>query len=276
MSSRFGAAIILVICVLSSVQAQIPMNPAARRMAGNAQQQQQHANMQPTEIQGTLQGVMHGRIAVLDSNNQNWQVAIPANAKIEVTGTLSADSLQAGTVVEFKAEIDDHGALKEKVGELSIVSLSADKQLGVTSDTDLGGDQGGFGDAGDKKKTKTAKRKPAAGKKLTAGSYRIIGKLTVGHGGKLAVLAGKTQLALQLADDAKISIESSDYSLASKGDQVTVKGLMLPNRPGMAQATDVKIELSGQAATSPAKKKPAKGEAKKPAKKPAKAEGDEQ
>ena len=51
-------------------------------------------------------------------------------AKVQVTGSATADCLQTGLIVELKADIDDHGAMKEKVGELTIISLSAEKQQG--------------------------------------------------------------------------------------------------------------------------------------------------
>ena len=271
MSMRLMLAVLLSFSLSASVYAQVAGGNGNRRMGGQQQQPMQQ-NAQPVDVQGTIQGVTQGRIAVVDSNNQTRQIGIPNNAKISVTGTRSAEDLQTGTIVEFKGEIDERGLLKEKVSELAIITLSQDKQLGAVSDANLGGDTGEFGDG--KKKGKPAKHK-TSGAKLTPGSYNIIAKLTVGHGGKLQAVAGRSKFALELAADAKITIDSNNYMIAAPGDQVTVKGMSMPNRPNAIMASEVTIELAGAAAT-PSKKKAAKGDVKKPAKKPKKGDDAEQ
>ena len=88
---------------------------------------------------------------VVDGNNQSWRVAVPPMAKVQVTGSATADYLQSGQIVELKADIDDRGAMKEKVGELKLVSLSAEKQMGLfppDSEGKAGEEKGGFWAAG--------------------------------------------------------------------------------------------------------------------------------
>ena len=235
------------------------------------QQQQQQKFNQPTEIQGTLEGAMQGRLVVLAADNRPWQVGIPANAKEQVTGTASPECLQNGLLVELKAKIDDRGAIEDKVGELSIVSLSQERRVGLFP-SEENAEQPGFGDeVGDKpaKSAKAAKRtKGSAGKNaIHAGTYRIVGKLSVGHNGKLAVLAGRSPLSFELAEQPTITIDTSNYSIASKGDKITVKGLVGPNNRGvlMAQATEVKIELA-EPLTGPQKKTASKSSSKRSSK----------
>lgn len=275
MLARLVLAAAITISLSASLYAQ-NVNPNLRRLQqqqGRQQQQQQQQQLnQPTEIRGTLEGAMQGRLVVLAADSRPWQVGIPAHAKVQVTGTASAECLQAGLIVEFKAEIDDRGAVKEKVGELSIVSLSQERQIGLFP-SEEGGAKAAFGeevgaDHGGKV-AKPAKRTKASGGKnaIHAGSYRIVGKLTVGRGGKFSVLAGRNPLAFELAEQPTIAIDTADYTLASKGDKITVKGMVVPNNRGllMAQATEVKIELA-EPLTGPKKKTTAKSEAKRPAK----------
>jgi hypothetical protein len=277
MLPRLVVATVLLVGLSTSLHAQ-NINP--RHLQPNRQQQQQQLNRQQQqaavqlpEIQGTVEGVTRGRIAVLASDNQPWHVAVPANAKVQVTGGATADYLQPGLLVEFKAEIDDRGAIKEKVGELTIVTLSPDRQPGLFP-AEAAGEPGGFAEGAERggKSGKPAKRtKTAAGKgAVAAGAYRIVGKLTAGRGGKLSVQAGRGTLALELTEQPTVSIDVNDYTIASKGDKITVKGI---GRPGMAQATEVKIELAEPLSGAKKKGSSAKSEPKRSPKRPKKDEG---
>ena len=141
MFARLLLATALVIGLSASLQAQYLRHSAQPG-------RQTVVPTQPAEIEGTVEGVTRGGIAVVDANNHSWRVAVPPTAKVQVTGSATADCLQAGQIVELKADIDDRGAMKEKVGELKIVSLSAEKQLGLfppDSDGKAGEEKGAFG-----------------------------------------------------------------------------------------------------------------------------------
>jgi hypothetical protein len=212
---------------------------------------------QPVEIKGTIEQVVRGGIVALDATSQPWQVFLPANAKVQVVGGASVDYLRNGLFVEFQGEIDLHGRLKEKVDHLTIVTLSPEKQVGLfPSESDMAdGEQGGLG-MGEGLGGKPAKAKKAG--VTVAGSYRIVGKLMVGRGNKLSVQTGRGSLPLELTEQPTVAVDVSDYSIAAKGDNITVKGLMMPNMPGRAQATEVKIELAEPLAGITKKKPEAK------------------
>ncbi len=266
MLSRLLLTAVLVIGLSASLQAQNNAYPRQLQRGRPA------VVVQPREIQGVIEGVARGGIAVIDSNNQPWQVVVPPAAKVQVTGGATADYLQTGLIVAFKAEVDNRGAIKEKVGELTIVTLSSEKQMGLFPDAvndqgEAGGDGGGSGG-------KPARRGkgPAAGA-VPAGAYRIVGKLIVGRGGKLSVHTGRGVLPLELADQPTIAIDVADYTIAAKGDKISVKGVMMAGRAGLAQAHEVTIELVEPLVGVKKKVPPAKSEAKHPAKRPKKDEG---
>jgi hypothetical protein len=223
-------------------------------------QQQQGAMQQPVAIRGRIQNAAKGVIVVLANNNQMCKVAILPLTKIHVTGTMTAKSLYVGLVVDFVAEIDDQGAILGKVDALTVTSLTRDKQLGFFPPGDAKEKEGevvdGFAPTVEKDKKdpgdtggKHVKRPPrTAGKASThtpAGKYRIIGQLLVGHNGALSVQTrrGASQLSLELADQAKIDVDMSDFSLVSRGNEVSVKGFAVPGRPGMMQAAEVRVKL---------------------------------
>ncbi len=284
MPSRILLAVLLLIALSAPLQAQ-----NTRR----AQQGWQPAMaQQPTDIEGAVEGLMGGRIImVLDKNNQSWQLAIPMAAKVQVTGGATADYLRKGMIVEFKAEIDDQRAIKEKVEELKVVTLSPGTKMGLfPPESKAGEDQGGFAAGTDAAGTggKPAKRTAATAGKgaakaggIAAGTYRVVGRLIVGRGGKFSAITPRGKFPFELSDKVAIGVEFSDYTVAAKGDKISAKVIKIPPRSGSAQpqavtsamATEVKIELAEPLVGAKKKGSAAKSEAKHPAKHPKKEEG---
>ena len=76
-------------------------------------------------------------------------------------------------------------------------------------------------------------------------------------------------LRFTLADEPSINVDMADFSAVKQGNEVSVKGMMVPNRPGLAQALQVKVTLPEP--PGGAKKKPAaKAEEKHPPRGPKK------
>jgi hypothetical protein len=288
MLPRLLLAVVLTLGLSTWGYAQMSQQQLRRQTQRNQQQQQQQMNVQPTEtdVKGTIESVMRGGIIVLDATSQRRKVFVPATATIEVTGTATADYLQAGQIIELTAEVDDHGAIREKVGEFSIVTLSADKQMGVfppeAADAGsklpegFGGDETGGKPAKAAKAAKPAKhaggktgKAPGKGA-IAAGNYRIVAKLKVLPGGKYALQTGRgAPLALELTEEPTIKVQSSDYMAAAQGDKISIKGLMMPNRADVVQATEVKIDVAKPLVGTKKKSVAAKSE-KHPAKHPKK------
>jgi hypothetical protein len=216
------------------------------------QMQQQAAMQQPVEIQGKLQGVARNGIMVATNNNQVWRVGILQMTKVRLTGTTTANLLRAGLIVELVAELDDNGAIQGKVDSLTVTSLTQDKKIGMVPAADAkgAGVTDGFGDnATNDAAAKRAKHsthatgKKAAPRSQVAGTYRIIGKLNVGRNGAMTVVAGPNQLPFELSDQAKIGIDVADLSLASRGNDVSVKGYLIQGKQGMMQAAEIQVKL---------------------------------
>jgi hypothetical protein len=280
MSYRFLLAALLVFGLSATLFAQ--------GINRRAQQGRQPAMTQPpTDIDGVIESIMRDRIMVLDKNNQSWQIAIPMAAKVQVTGGATAEYLQKGMIVEFKAEIDDQRAIKEKVDELKVVTLSSGTKMGLfPPDSKAGEDQGGFAAATDAAGTggkKTAKHTTAtAGKsvaKTVAGTYRIVGRLIVGRGGKFTAVTPRGKFPFELSDKVAIGVDFADYTVAAKGDKISGKVIKIPSRAGspqaltVAMATELKIELAEPLVGAKKKGTAAKSEAKHPAKHTKKDEG---
>ena len=277
-SFRLLLAVGLVIGLPTLLQAQVNNRSQLQR------QQQQAAMQQPVDMQGRIQNAAKGIVMVTTNNNQLWRVGLVPLTKIHVTGKATADSLRTGLIVEFVAEIDDSGAIQGKVDALTITSLTREKQLGLFPPGDAKADDvvDGFGpnakkdqDSGDTG-VKHGKRPARATGKATprtqpAGKYRIVGQLTVARGGALSVQTrrGAPLLTFELADQAKIDIDMADFTLVGRGNEVSVKGYVVPGRSGMMQAAEIRVRLpEPQAGENP---EPAvRPEAKKSAKRPKK------
>jgi len=246
--------------------------------------QLQRQQQQRVEIQGRIQGIAKGTLVVVANNNQTLRVALLPVTKIHVTGKTTTGALRAGLIVQFVAETNDHGAIQGKVDALTITSLTQDKQMGRVPSSHAKADDvvDGFGPNAKKDQDsgyaggKRAKRPPkTAPRTQPAGSYRIIGRLIVGRGGALSVQVGRSTLPFELADQAKIDVDMADFSFVGRGNEVSVKGFVVAARPGMIQATEIKVKLPElQADENP---EPAdRHETKKPAKHPKKAKDKEE
>ena len=271
MLPRLFSAVVLVLGLSTSLQAQY--NNMRRVQPGR-----QPMAVKPTEIkiEGVIEGVMRGGIALLDKNNQLWRVIVPPIANMHVSGSATPDFLQTGLIVELKAEIDGHGAIKDKVDELTIVTLSPERQMGLFpseaagehADVVAGGEADGGGPS--RKPAKRSSRGTAGA--TPAGTYRIVGRLIVGRGGKTSVHTGRNSLPFELAEQPTVSIDSADYLLASKGDKADITSVddYRPAGPGPSNGRKDRV---GRAAGWRKKKMPVRPEAKHPPKRPKKDEG---
>jgi hypothetical protein len=213
-----------------------------------------------------------------------WYVSILPATKMQLTGTATADCLRAGLTVEFDAEIDSHGAIQGKIDAISVSTPSKDKQMGLSlsdADSSFGANAADDPDKPAKpaKSAKSAKgTKPAKGtgrggkasRTVAPGNYHVVGQLLVGRGNARSVkVPGHGPFPFTLAEQAKISVDMTDLSLARPGQEMSVKGFVSPRQPNIVQAAEVKVKLPEVQAAD--KKDPAvKPAAKKPAKQPKK------
>jgi hypothetical protein len=276
MSVRFFLAVGLVISLPTLLHAQYNRGSSHQR-----QQQQMAAMQQPVELRGVIQGVAKGGLVVVSNNNQRWRVGLFPVTKVHITGTTTADKLRAGLIVEVTADIDDHGAIHGKVPALTVTSLSQDKEIGFfpTGDAKDDGVVDGFA-ADDKTKSKDAGKPPAkSGKRpprtaktgprtRPAGTYRIVGRLTIARNGSFSIQVERGALPFDLASDAKIDIDASDPSFIALGNEITVKGFQVPNQPGTLRAADIQVKLPEPQITD--QPEPPRHDAKKQGKRPPK------
>ena len=226
-----------------------------------------HGVQPPTEefqAEGTIEAIGPGRIQLLSSANpnQHWIVAILPQTKLVVTGTATADFLAARMYVRFTAEFDKHGNVKDKISQLTIFTPSQDTYLGVRpaeggSETGAAAEQDKFGAAAGGG-ADGGKRHVKAGGAMPAGVYSVAGQITGVQKGTLTVAVGGAALKIEVADDAKIDVRVADYRFARQGDKISVKGKMLPGKPGLGQAAGGHVKIEAAEPFSGAKAEPGK------------------
>ncbi len=218
--------------------------------------------------QGAVQAVRPGAIQLLTNTNQTWIVFVDPKAKISVTGTAEPDFLKPGMFVQFSVELDKRGKARSPVGELTIFTPSEAAQIGiwpVDAVPEEGEDaQNGFG-------ADAANPQPRSkrSKGTLAGQYAVNGRITGIRKGAYTVSFGRGTVQIKLTDEPQIKVDFADYSVAKKGDAITVtRGQRPPNMMGRAKATALEIVLS-EPLTGPRKKKLARA---KPAEEPKESE----
>ena len=164
-------------------------------------------------VEGSLEDMRPGMLQVA-TNEGKWLVRIDPKSQVMVTGTADFDYLRPGLIIRFEAELDNklRAAHDAELKELTIFTPKAPSDLGIASA------QGGFAPEPDEGAKKEKTPPPQSGSAI------IGGKITAIKNRQLTVAAGGHKIKINVADDAKIGVEVSSYSIASRGDKVIAEG----------------------------------------------------
>jgi hypothetical protein len=218
----------------------------------------QTPKLQNVTVTGTLVSVKAGEFSVVadaKGGGKTWLVFTDPNTTYHATGTALADFLRPKLMVQFAADIDDSGVGKDKIGELTIVSPTADHVPGVFKE------EGATANPAPPKAAGKGKDKAPAGPTGFGDSNKakIVGKVASYKENGLIVLAGKHKVAVDLTEEPLIHVDVVEGTFASAGDKVVIHGKEVKGNPGACEAEHVEITFS-QPLTNP-KKKVAKAKA---------------
>lgn len=122
----FGICLVLAFLTLACGQALGQGRPRDRdRDRGN------QPKPEPFEAEGTVQGVMLGRIQMVTNASKQVLVVMHPMSRIHLMGTGSIDLLKTGMYVEFVGDLDKLGVGKEKVSQLTILTPNPNRQPGL-------------------------------------------------------------------------------------------------------------------------------------------------
>ncbi len=174
---------------------------------------------------GTIAAIEPGRILMVTNFNEKCLIWLMPQTKIITTGEARQEFLHPGLLVEFKAELDKHRNVTGTIEQLTLISASPEKIPGIFP---LDGDQ----------------TDSSGGQTSPAGLCTVVGRIAALHNNTLQVNVGHGTLLAELSPNAKIRLEINDYSMARKGDKITVSGMKMRGAANQVQALQVKIELA--------------------------------
>jgi len=170
----------------------------------------------------------------LPAGGNLWQAMPAPNAKIEVTGKASREMLQPKQFISCAVTLDELG----KVTEPAMKVLFFDSGTpGVIA--------GGLGLAEPGAK-RVANRRPA-------GSYTINGPIKQVEGDIVTIQIGKERFDITVPPEADLAVNSSNVSIASRGDMVEAEGSFYQR--GQLLVSSLKITLANPLTPPPPKNK---------------------
>jgi len=236
-----------------------------QRRGGQAQgpygQQPQQPNIPRENLSasGVLKGARGQVLQMQTDAGQNWVIQVQPNRPSDVTFTGAAEPawVRPGMLVQFSSKLSKRGQADEPITQLTVFTMKEGYQLGVLSDTAIGGGEGAssglFEEPMEKPKEKKAKVKVDENT-----VYRVAGQITkISRTGEMTINAAGTTVKAELAEDAKVSVDVNDLAYAMPGDKVEVRGWYVAGQTGQAVGNQVSVSAA-QPLAGP-KKKPLPG-----------------
>lgn len=187
---------------------------AVTQLAHAQGRKNQEEELESVEVNGKIVNVKRGLITAVDGDNQEGMIKVdPKETKVYVSGTALPSVLRSGMFVRFTGKFDKATAT-EPVTKLEIFEPSEDVDIGVFPEdpTDPNSD------------------------------VLVAGRVTAFKRGKLMMAAGRQKVQADVAEDAELTLQVSDYSLAQAGDEIRVRGKLFA--PGKIIGTQIDITLA--------------------------------
>lgn len=196
-----------------------------------AQPGQQPQKLSGEDGKGTVDAIAPGMLRLRLKGGEFWTVVPAPTATVTVVGTAAREMLQPGQFVSCSLTLDESGKVSAPVSQIMFPG-------GGTPGVVAGGL--GIAEPGAKR---IAGRRPA-------GTYLVSGLIKLATDDTVTVQAGRDRFDIPVPADAELVVRTTNYALASAGDQVEVEGLYI--RKGELQATSLAITLASPV-TPPAK-----------------------
>jgi hypothetical protein len=268
MSLRFATALLTLAAVLGVpllghaqglTPEQLQQRLREQRRGQGLYGQQPNVQREGLNASGVLKSARGPVLQIQTDEGDNWVVQVQPNRPwdISFTGAAEPSWLRPGMLVQFSSRLGKRGQAEDPITQLTVFTMKEGYQLGVLSDSAIGGGEnpsaGLFDDPAEKPKEKKTKVKTDENT-----VYRIAGQITkISRTGELTINAGGTTVKADLADDARISVDVSDLSYAVPGDKVELRGWYVAGQKGQGYATEVRVSAA-QPLEGP-KKKPLPG-----------------
>lgn len=211
---------------------------------------------------GRVHSLDRGAINMMNEAQLPWRVQLDKNTQFKVNGEAGPEALMPRSAVRFEAMLSKRGIGVEPISEITVFTPRPGFQPVVDEVASESNEEGqaaapeqpqaatladlGIGSGSNNKQSRRTRDKDQDDKE--AKRYSIVGMLLSARRGKLTVDVGKDKVRVELADDAKVTVDL-DQLLARPGDAITVTGNALPQEYqrgnfGVATAKTVEITLA--------------------------------
>jgi len=230
---------------------------------------QPQVQLEPVKLEGVVKQMGNGEMMIVTDSNETWRVGIAAPPKdISFTGQADESFLKKGMYVQFATRLNKRGYAQEPLKSIVICSPDSAGPAGVsTGSAPVSKDGPGGGlftnTPMEQEKPKKAPKKPAPRPEET--DVQVTGPVSSIRASRLVVSADGESIHAELAEDAKLVVNTSDLSFARPGDKVEIEGQMMKDRKGLARASSVSITAKERLADEPKRKPAAKAEPEKEA-----------
>jgi len=200
---------------------------------------QENAQRENVRALATIKGVRPGLLAVVNDEGDQWLVKVDARPQdIKFVASAKQEWLRPGMIVRFKNTFDRKGKPLASVQQLEVISIRSDTKLGLIPESKFGGPA----------KALFSNQEPEPKKQTPAKTavFTVAGKLQAIKDGKIVVVAGQRAVRSELAENAKISVDLANYSLAGEGDSVEITGWYYEGQENRVYARQLTISSKRQ------------------------------
>jgi hypothetical protein len=168
---------------------------------------------------GTIKAIAPGVLSVMSSAGDQWQVALDPKAEVFVTGTATPAFLKPGMLVKFSGKFNKKAETVEPLASITVFTPREEKRTRGDREEGGGNDLAKGLFQIDEPKPDAKKQKPMETFDVSSG-----GEVASARGGKVSVRGPSGSFKLELAKDATVALDVSDYRLARPGDKIDLEG----------------------------------------------------
>ncbi len=181
---------------------------------------------------GTIKEVRNGLLHIVTESGDQYLVKPPAKPQdIVFNGSADPSWLKRGMWVQFAGRFDAKGQPVAPVSQVLVFSPRPEYKLGVERES---GSNSAL-------KNLFSEEKPSDQPKVESASYLVTGRLTGIKSSALSVTAGRTPVKVELAENARVSLDLADLSLVREGDKVSIDGWNYPAKKQEIYATKITV-----------------------------------
>jgi hypothetical protein len=188
---------------------------------------------------GTIKALAPGVMHVENVGGDEWLLRVEASPQdVILTGSALPGFLRPGMFVQFKGLFTNRGVAQEALQQVKIFSPKKTTKLGAEKDA-AGPDTKANNFSAFITKAPEEETEPEA--KETSW-YNVTGVIKKNKVRNLTVSVGRSDLKVELAEDAEILLNINDYRLARVGDEVEFEGWHYPGQKKFVHATRLSIK----------------------------------